>query len=107
MKRYWKMWMTKTLNLKIYNCHEMKYSDKFHNNIAKFRRFITEQSRKELAEDSAQGFRKFIDFVSRLGKVRYEYNREIRTILRGEIENCNQVFYKQWLLEKVEELRRR
>lgn len=81
------------------------YIEPFFSLVKSFNNFLHSQLKRDLAEDSAQGFKNFVKFVERLGEERLKFSPDVESILEG-IKACDQVFYKQWLLEKAKNLKK-
>lgn len=84
--------------------YELKYSELFHSLASSFNGFLQSQRKKDLAKDSARMFLNFIKFTDKLEKLP-KYKPEIAPLL-NEIEACNEVVHKKWLLEKVKGLKK-
>jgi len=81
------------------------YIEPFFSLVKSFNNFLHSQLKRDLARDSAQGFKNFVKFVEKLGEERLKYSPSVELILK-EIKVCDQVFYKQWLLEKANNLKK-
>jgi len=63
------------------------YIEPFFHLVKSFSNFLHSQLKRDLAEDSAQGFKNFVKFVERLGEERLKYNPDAASILE-EIKAC-------------------
>ncbi len=91
----------RTFRLRCY--YELRHSELFSPLAQSFKDFLRSHRKKDLAEDFAQGVLNFIRFVCELEKRRYEFRPDIAPVLE-EIKSCDNVAFKKWLIEKVEEL---
>lgn len=91
----------RAIQLKCY--YELEYGDLFHSLVSSFSSFLQNQRKKNLAKDFARQFLNFIKFAYKLEEKRYEFKPNVELILE-DIESCDNVIYKRWLIEKAQEL---
>jgi hypothetical protein len=91
-------------NLSIMNYYELNYTEELISLIDTYKHYLHRD--KNITEQARQSNTVFIKFVSALVKVKLNEKNESVVQLRKEIESSPYFNLKDWVLEKIEELRK-